>query len=146
MNIEQAVYQILKTDAGIIALVSGRIFAGVAPQEVHDDQFLVYRSAGDRRHVRTLEGGCALFTQRMHVFSAGRKYGQAAVLDDVVIQVLDEFRNTVTLPATSPPESIFIEGIFLTPLAHEYDYIDSTQRHQFISEFECTFLDPVRAD
>lgn len=146
MNIEQAIYQILKTDSGITARVAGRIFAGVAPQQVHDDEYLVYRSAGDRRIVRTLEGGCALFSQRMHVFSTGKKYGRAATLDDLVILTLDEFRNTVTLPDTSPSETLFIESIFLTPLSHEYQYVDKTERHEFISEFDCHYLDPSRAD
>lgn len=150
MQIEDAVYQLLKTDAAVTAIVSGRIFQGVMPQEVHSYPGIVYRAPedGGRAIIRTLEGGCTLVSQRIKVFSAAHKANQSGPLDIAVIKCLDEFSGTVTEPDTSPEESIEIQGIYLTQpdqgLAHAYQYVDKTKLHEFISEFDCYFIDPSR--
>lgn len=148
MLIEQAVYKILKTDPGVTALVVGRIFAGVMPQQNQTFPAIVYRAPADsgRMNVYTLEGGIALVRQRIQVFSAGRTYGQAALVDAAVGDALDEYRGTVVNLEASPSESIDIQGIFTTLVSHAHQYVDTTQLHEFITEFECHFIDPRRVD
>lgn len=146
MLIDQVIYKLLKADSGITALVAGRIFAGIWKQEVTTYPGIVYHAPADGRRevVRVLQSGCSLVKQPIHVFSAARSYGQAATLDARVNVVLDEFRGTVTDVTVSPPESIVVQGIFLTRLAHAHQYDDKTQLHEFISEFDCHFIDPLR--
>ncbi len=90
MLIESALYQILKNDTAIAALVGERIFSGKLPQKRRDgaayDSYpaIVYKPPplGGREVVRVLEGGCALISQPLHIFSvAHTNYGAAARLD-----------------------------------------------------------------
>jgi hypothetical protein len=148
MDIETAVFQILKADPRVSAIVGGRIFAGKLQQDVKFPAVL-YRSPpeGGREVVRTLEGGCSLTKQIIHVFSSVKgNYGQAQRLDSVVIRSLDEYRGTVTDITASPPDSIEVLAIFMTRLAHAYEYDDKLELHTFVTEFECHFLDPLKAD
>lgn len=146
MNIEQAIYSLLKANTAITDEVEGRIFAGIWKQEVITYPGIVYRPPpeGGKDIVRVLESGCALVRQRMHVFSAAKRFGQAAELDNAVIGCLDEYRGTVISFEQSPAESIDIQAIFLTSPAHSYMYDDRTKVHQFISVFECHYIDPQR--
>jgi hypothetical protein len=146
VNIEQAIYQILKNDTGVTDFVDGRIFAGIWKQEVTTYPGIVYRPPADggRREVRTLPGGCTLVEQRMQVFSAAKKYGPAAELDYAVTQALGEFRNTVTNTELSPEEALDIQGIYLDAPAHGHSFEDKSQVHQFLSEFLCFYIDTTR--
>lgn len=150
MLVEQAVYQILKTDAAIIALVGSRIFYGVLDQIVTYPA-IAYRppAAGNRTLIRTMQGGCSLVSQRVHVYSASKGRGnaiaqQAALLDAAVSKALDEYSGTIEDLTVSPSESITIQAIFSTGLAHRYVYDDPQQVHNFLTEFEIHYTDPQR--
>jgi hypothetical protein len=151
VNIEQALYKLLKTDAAVSGFVAGRIFAGVMPQQVETYPAIAYRApaaggrgAGSRETFHTLPSGCTLVRQRLQVFSAAKTYGEAALLDEAVYTLLDEFRGTVIRDGSSPEESIDIQGVFLGDPAHAYVFEDKTQLHQFVSEFAFNFIDPSR--
>lgn len=146
MLIEQAIYKILKTTAGVTNLVVGRIFAGVMPQQNTTYPAIVYRTPpdGGRLMTEVLEGGCSLVRQRIHVFSAGRTYGQAALVDAAVGDALQEYHGTVYNTDASPQESIDIQSIFMTLMSHAHQYVDKTELHEFVTEFECYFIDPRR--
>lgn len=143
MDIEDAIYEILKADAGVTAIVSGRIFGGVIRETLKTFPVVLYRSDGGRRPVRTLDGGCTLVEQRIHVFSAARGMADASDLDYAIHSALDEFSGTVS-NGGSPEQTIDIQGIFSGDLSHEHDYVDTTELHQFVSEFNCNFIDPRR--
>lgn len=147
MLIEEAVYKLLSTDSGVIALVGGRIFSGVLPQDLEGYPAIAYRApaTGNRRVIQVMEGGCSLVSQRIHVFSADkgkRKYGTAAELDAAVSIALNDYSGVVSIPATSPLESIDVQAIFQTTLAHAYGFDDKTQTHNFVTEFEIHYTDP----
>jgi hypothetical protein len=144
--IEQVIYKLLKTNMDVTDLVAGRIFAGIVPQTIATFPLVMYKTPedGGREVVRTIQGGCSLVRQRMRLFSAARTYGEAALLDAAVYGCLDEFFGTVINEQVSPPESIDIQGIFLAQPAHAHQFVDKTQLHEFISEFDCHFIDPSR--
>lgn len=152
MLIEEAVYQLLSANAGVTALASGRIFAGVLPQDLQNYPAIAYRAPAtgnrmNRRTIQVMEGGCSLVAQRIHVFSAAkgkRDYGPAAELDAAVCGALEDYQGTVSIPASSPLESIYVQGIFATTLAHAYGFDDKTQTHNFVTEFEIHYTDPNR--
>ncbi len=146
MLIEQAVYELLSNDGGIAAIASGRIFGGVLPQELKTYPAIAYRppATGNRRVIRVMEGGCSLVAQRVHVFSAARRFSEASELDAAVFMALDEFFGTVDLPASSPMESIDIQAIFATNVAHAHQYDDRLQLHNYVTEFEIHYTDPNR--
>ena len=150
MLVEQAIYQILKADAGVTALVSSRIVYGVLDQ-IQTYPAIAYRppAVGNRTVLRTMEGGCSLVSQRVHVYSAAKGRGNsvaivAAELDAAVHSALDEYRGTVFDITVSPIESIEIHAIFSTNLAHRYVYDDQVQVHNFLTEFEIHYTDPMR--
>lgn len=150
MQIESALYQLLKNATAITNLVSGRIFSGVLPKSLEQFPAIVYRppQRGGRRVVRTINGGCALVEQPIYIFSAAKtNYGEAARLDDAIFQTLDDFpRTDVMDPTTSPPDSIRIEAIITTDLSHSYAYVDDVMLHQFITEYLFHYVDPTRRD
>ncbi len=150
MLIEQAIYQILRNDAPIAALVGSRIVYGVLDQ-IQTYPAIAYRppAVGNRTLIRTLGGGCSLVSQRVHVYSASKGRGNAvaelaAELDAAVSKALDEYRGTVSDMTVSPVESIYIQAIFSTNLAHRYVYDDPQQVHNFLTEFEIHYTDPQR--
>lgn len=147
MLIESALYHLLKADAAVMAIVQGRIFSGVLPNELAAFPALCYRppQRGGRKVVRTINAGCALVEQPLYVFSAAKtNYGAAARLDDAIFHALDEFRGEVIDTTTSPAESIKIETIITTDLSHSYAYVDDIRLHQFITEYLFHYIDPIR--
>lgn len=145
MQLEEAVYQVLKNDAGIAAIVAGRIFAFIAPQTLTYPA-VVYRppADGQREVLRVLEGGNAYVKQVIHVFSSSTVKAEAARLDQAVNTALDEYDGVVVDPVT-PTSTLQIESIFSTSLSHAYIYDDVIQVHQFLTQFECHYLDPLKA-
>lgn len=148
MQIETALYQILKASTEVMDIVQGRIFGGVLPDKLGAFPALCYRppQKGGRRVVRTINAGCALIEQPLYIFSAAKaNYGEAARLDDAIFHVLDEFpRTDVEDPTTSPTDSIRIETVLSTELAHSYAYVDDIRLHQFITEYLFHYVDPIR--
>lgn len=143
MDIEDAIYEILKADAGVIAVVSGRIFGGVIRETLKTFPVVMYKSDGGRKPIRTLQGGCSLVSQRIRVFSAAPGLSVASDVDYAVHAALDEFRGTVGNGA-SPEETIEVQSIYSQPLSHDHEYVDKTELHQFVSDFDCHFIDPRR--
>lgn len=150
MLVESALYQLLKNDLDVMGIVHGRIFSGVLPNGLENFPALCYRppQKGGRRVVRTLNTGCALVEQPLYIFSAAKtNYGEAARLDDAIFHLLDEFpRTDVSDPTTSPADSIRIEAILSTELAHSYAFVDDMRLHQFITEYLFHYVDPVRRE
>jgi hypothetical protein len=148
MLIESALYQILKNSGTIANIVHGRIFSGVLPLKLDTFPAIVYRPSprGGRKVVRTIDGGCALVEQPLYIFSAAKtNYGEAARLDDAIFHALDEYpRSVISDLSMSPPDSIRIEAVLTTDLAHSYAYVDDTHLHQFITEYLFHYIDPIR--
>jgi hypothetical protein len=134
----------LKNDGGVSALVGGRIFSGIIPQDTRIYPAIAYRPRGTRDVVRVLGGGCALVSQQFDVFVASKaNLGEASRVDNAVTQALDEYRGTVG-NGESPEETITIQQVFSALPAHSYAYDDKTETHQFITSFEFHYLDPMR--
>lgn len=150
MLVESALYQILKADTAVMAIVQGRIFSGVIPKKLDKFPALCYRppQRGGRKVVRTINGGCALVEQPLYIFSASKtNYGEAARLDDAIFHALDEYeREDIIDPTTSPADSIRIEAVLTTELSHSYAFVDDIGLHQFITEYLFHYVDPIRHD
>lgn len=147
MDIETAIYRLLKNDSGVSGVVSGRIFGGVLPQNAALPA-IVYRPVGRLKTRRPIELGNSLVTERVQVWSAARDkrdgkspYSVASELDRLALAALDEFVGRVYDDA-SPPESIWIHGMFSSTPAHDYQHEDATGLHQFLTEYEVTYSDP----
>lgn len=143
MTIEDAIYQLLKNDAGVTAFVSGKIFCNHIDQGVSYPA-IMYKPDGAMQYVDTLEGGVTLARQRILVFSGAYKAATAIAIDNAVIKKLFEFSGNVLMPGTSPEESIDIQGIFLGPMAHDLEYDDLAKVHEALTVFIVDYLDPAR--
>jgi hypothetical protein len=150
VTIEQAVYILLSSHAPITALVSTRIFPGVWDQKVTTSPGMVYRLPADgrRKLIKTLDGGVALVEQPVQIFTGSDRMSVASAVDLLVIGRLHEFSGTVNDATVSPVESISVQSIFAADdgPVHAYHWNDKTQRHEFLTEFVCHFLDPTRLD
>lgn len=151
MLVESALYQLIK-NSSVMATVNGRVFGGVLPDTKEGKPFdsfpaIVYRPPenGGRRVPRILEGGCPLVEQPFLIFSASRNnYGEAALIDEALFHLLDEYRGVVTDPTKSPVESLEIEAVLATSLSHAYAYVDELRVHQFVTEYLFHYKDPLR--
>jgi hypothetical protein len=150
VRIERALYQLLKNDADLTTAVGGRIFAGTIPRSTTASTqiypLVVYAPTRAGHDVtRIVSGGCPLVEQPVEIFSASRlSYDEAADLDDRIVHLLDEFSGTVTDPALN--ESLEIQAVFSTNYAHVYSYLETIQVHQFLTEFQFHYLDPLRVN
>lgn len=147
MLLEDAVYIILRDDAGVGAVAGNRLKGGVLPQTVEAYPFMVYRGSG-REPVRTLEGGVALVSMRFAIYSVAETYRDAALCRDAVLAALDEYSGTVTNDE-SPAESIQIQAIFSQGTDYRRDDQGTQGKpglnlHEFLTEFEAHYLDPDR--
>jgi len=97
-----------------------------------------------------IDDGVALVRERVVTFSCARGVGlfsftQASELDRAVLATLEEYAGTVENRLTSPIESLMIQRIMIEGgRAHLYGFDDTTQTHQFVSEFTIHYLDPQR--
>jgi len=153
MEIETALYQILKNNAPLTALNAARLFSGEVAQKWDGPTAIAIRPSPskNREIIRTFEGGCTLVNEWFITFSVVRgaqgatyPYTTCNKLDRAVIAALDEFAGTVIDPATSPTESIEVQEIITTDNTHLYGYDDKTKTHQFISEFRVSYTDVSR--
>lgn len=149
MNVETAVYRLLTQDSGVSGIVSSRVFGGVLKQDVVYPA-IAYRPSGPRRVLRVMEGGCALFSQQMAVFSvtddAHGAFKTSVLLDEAVFAALDEFSGTVS-DGGSPEDTLEIQAIFSGHVAHEYQHRDlgGKRLHEFLTEFDVHYIDPTRS-
>ncbi len=147
MDIETAIYRLLKDNSGVSGIVSGRIWFGELKQNVTYPA-IAYKPLGDRVTTRTLDGLCSLTVETYLVFSADRLENKsvASRLDSAVFAALDQFRGVVS-DGGSPEETLTVVGIF--GRGHKYE--DDSQYRQgdahivnFVSEFEVHYLNPLK--
>lgn len=139
MFIGEALFELLRTNAGVSAIIGNRIYPAILPQDciypaisfrkslLQKDPVLDVRSSGlvKKRYL--------IFSTAQLVDSPMRAYAQAEQLDEAVRLCLEGFRGIV-MNTISPPGSIEIQGIFHVLSQDLYD--DSTQTYQTISGYE----------
>jgi hypothetical protein len=128
--VEAALAQILKTDAALNALVSGRIYANVLKQDITYPA-VAYRLRS-REHALILEqrGSAGFVKSRFAIFSAGEEYSDVKEVDETIRLALHGFQNNVIIGL----EIFEIKGIFALTSTDFFD--DTTQTHQVMSEFD----------
>lgn len=144
LDVEVALQIILRADAGVTALVSTRITAGVLGQSTVFPAIAFRLSARDFSGVISgsdTESGTvlALATSRYQFFStargpaAGSTYGEAKRIDRALRNCLAGFSGTVA-NSSSPPDTLDIQYI-LPAMTREF-YDDTTQTWQVQSDFQ----------
>lgn len=148
MLAEDAVYIILRDDAGVGALAGNSIHGGVLPNPlIGGFPTIIYRGE-ERGRVETLEGGVALVSpQRIALYSVAQTYKTAAELRDAIEAALHEFSGDVTNDE-SPSTTFQVQGIFL--VSHDYRKDDEGVQgrpglnlHEFLSVYDVHFLPPT---
>lgn len=131
MLVEQALKQILSDDAGVVTLVGGKVFPGILSQSVTYPA-VSYRQV--HRKTEPVMDSATTTPPNSHFWfvsaakgSGTEAYQKAKLIDEAIRLALQGYQGTVTL-ATSPPVSLYIQGIFFLDSADEY--IDSTQTHE----------------
>ncbi len=137
MLVEQALRQILLNDAGVSAIVSGRIFPGTLAQSVTYPA-IVYRLTRRASDPVMTPRGTSLPMSRYWLISTSKgsgsgSYQAAKLLDEAVRLALQGYNGTVTLTSSSPQVSVQIQGIFFDGSEDFYD--DASETHQAGSLF-----------
>lgn len=131
LRVEEAVYELLSSDAAVTAMIGGRITAGVLPQSVIYPA-IAYRIAGEESFAG-LDASHGLRRSEVRVFCCAKsKYGTAAELAEVVRLALTDYRGTVD-DGASPLNTLTIQNIFAEGGIDAYD--DRTGTWQMIRDF-----------
>lgn len=96
---EKALDWLLRADAGITALVAGRIYPVATPQDAARP-FLLYRRISSRHH-QHLSGGSEVCIADIELACVADTYSEAVALADAVREVVDGYRGTAAYGATS---------------------------------------------
>lgn len=139
MDVEAALKILLSEDAGVSALVGNRIFVGV-PKQTVTYPAIVLRTRAEVDDY-TLE---ADFTShaviRIWSDDTGQpNYANAKAVDRAVRACLRGFSGTV-FDSASPPTSLEIQVILR--LQCVYQYVDETQTHEWVSDYEIHATEP----
>ncbi len=137
MLVEQALKQILLNNAGVAAIVSGRVFPSILPQSVVYPA-IVYRLTKRSSEPVMAPRGTGPPVSRFWLISAAKgsgagSYQAAKLLDEAVRLALQGYNGTVILTDSSPQVSVQIQGAFFDGAEDFYD--DATQTHQAGSLF-----------
>lgn len=140
MQVEQAIFKILRSDAAVAALCGTRIHPGVLPQSVIFPA-IAFRTVFFEDQTRLEYPGSSGFgTWRIRTFAVMRGedgYDVAKRLDKQIRLAMQGFRGTVVDDTVSPQEFLVIQCVF-TNTTFDLPYDDKTQTHQIASDFDVT--------
>jgi len=132
LRLDQAIYRVLATNAGVTAIVGTRITAGVLPQTTTYPA-IAYRLAGEDSIV-SLDASNGLRSSTVRVFCCTKaNYGAAASLAEAVRLAMADFKGSVS-DGASPSSTVTIQGTFAAGLFEAYD--DRTGTWQVIRDFD----------
>lgn len=138
MLVHEALRLQLIADAGVLALVSSRIFPAVTPQTVTQPT-VYYRTLNeDSDFILETPGysGLGVFQIRYSAaapLSAGG-YDTAQEVRQAIRQCLEGFQGLITDTESSPDETLDIKGVFLA--GTDEFYHDPTQTHHAMVDFQ----------
>ncbi len=145
MQVAQALYKLISTAPGVLAVTSvDNVYPGKLPQDVRDKAIVLRRKPmGERIHRLNPDestqatGGSGLQKSFWYVFSVGLEplYDTQAKMDKAVERAIDGFQGVVVNATVSPIEQIEIQGIFHTGITDDF-YDDKTQTFQVVSVYE----------
>lgn len=139
MQVEQAIFNLLKSNAAVAAFVGARIYPVVMPQNIAAFPALVYRVVTfEDEEILESPGQSTFATWRIRVISVGKgedSYPQVKRLDRAVRTALQGFVGTVTDDISH--ESIVIQCIF-TDTIFDLAYDDKTETQQTATDFDVT--------
>ena len=94
MNVGKALYNILSSDADIVAICGTRVYPEIADQDAALP-FIVYK-VSDIQPSGTKSGSSSLDTARVDVYCVSEEYGEAMTISDEVRSALDRVGGTYT--------------------------------------------------
>ena len=100
MTVEEAVYHLLTTDAGVSSLLASRIYPGQAPQS--DTLPVLVYTQSSREATRNVAGEVRSLTRHgLRLDSWGRSYSEIRQVYDSVLDCLLPFAGLVTVSGRS---------------------------------------------
>jgi Protein of unknown function (DUF3168) len=133
MNAEQAIVRLLVTDAGVSAIVAGRVYPGLLPESTTYPA-VAYEVVSETPNV-ALDGVNPTRAKRFRFWSATHgvnSYGAAKALDAALRDCLEGFAGIVS-DGLSPESTLEIQGVF--PLSTYDLYESETETRMVISDF-----------
>lgn len=139
MLAELAFNLLLRSNAGVAAIVIDRIYASRAPQ-TPTYPLVLHRTEAIEDPSEVMEGSAGLAERRIRVYCAAADYQTAKVLDDAVKAAAHGFHGVISDDG-SPEDTIALQRVWRVFTADDYD--DKTQKHQVVSDYLVTAEEPV---
>jgi Protein of unknown function (DUF3168) len=135
---EAGLYRLMKNDAGISALVGGRIWGGRAPKTVTDSSYpLIVWTIVSTVDLYSIQGASGYRTKRVQIDSYARTYIDSVKVSDAVRALLQNFRGTL-------PDGTFVESsVLITDQDFTFEPGISGQLFRHLIEVEISYLSAV---
>lgn len=91
--IERAIYNILKADVGVSALVSSRVYPNITPQDAALPYLVIVRA--DTEHVESTSGSSGLARASIEVISFSDSYKEVKALAEAVRKALQGYTGAI---------------------------------------------------
>lgn len=119
MDIRPALFNLLTSDAQIVARVSDRVFPVVLPQGVVQDSVVYNRIVESESY--HFVGPSGLVATRIQIDAWSKTQDGASELGDLIKELLGGFSGQVSYSANSPSDYVRIQGIFMLSGDEDYD-------------------------
>lgn len=140
LDVEEAIFVLLSTDAGVTGMIGQRIYAPVLPQTAIYPAFSF--RCEEEETITALDGSLGLCKSLIRVFCASKaSAADARALARLVKLALVDYSGTVD-DGQSPPDTLVIQNIEAVGRFSGFD--DRTQTRQVIRDFLVTHEEPIR--
>lgn len=146
-SIDDALRQTLLENAGVSAWVGSRIHSPFLPQS-GPYPAIAFRTPDEEREP-TLDVGITGPPMTRFVFFSAVKEPSAGLaakeiarrIDEAIRHALLPLRGDVAVTASSPPETVAIQGVFFVTRAQQFD--DRTQTHEYASVYDVHYSETI---
>lgn len=135
---EAGLYQLMKNDSGISALVSGRIFGGRAPKTVTDSSYpLIVWAVISTVDLYSIQGASGYRTKRVQIDAYAKTYIDSIKVSDAARALLQNFRGTL-------PDGTFVDSsVLIADQDFTFEPGISGQLFRHMVEVEISYLSAV---
>jgi hypothetical protein len=139
---EAGIYKLLKEDATVSSLISGRIFGSRVPKGFNNYPCLVWQTAATQEPW-SIQGASGFRIKRIQFDAYATTYAESVAVADAARAVLKNFRGNLPADDSSPPVSSFVNGVvILTDMDFPYEPGASGYVFRHMFEAEVQYQEP----
>lgn len=129
ITIEEGLVYHLKANAGLIALVSDRVYVNRLPQTVGMPAITIQRISTPRVHSHDTSGATGTARPRIQIDAWGTTYTSCKAVTDAIRAAINGYRGTMGAGATA----VTVQGALVDE--ERYDNSPDTGMHRIMSDY-----------